>query len=214
MKTFFKDIINFIKSNKILIIVTILSVFCVFYYKTECYCTIIKNVSYSIIAAVIFYIIIDYIPFVRKKKIMRAFIDMEFSKLYGHINQCVNGIISPFSFNPKTYKDKEDYVNDFYSVDLEEKGFISPLQTRKSYLESHKGKIIECSTSILNYREFLSEKELDCLTFIRSSAFLTQILSPRNFDLPDELIDTYPNNQREIGESIYEIYELIKDIEQ
>ena len=212
-----KTLAYFIKNNIIFIIltiITILAVFCVFYYKTECYCTIIKNVSYSIIAAYIFYVTMDYIPFVRKKKIMRNLIDMQLSKLYGIVYDCINGVISPFSLNPKIYKDKEDFANDFYSANLEEKIEKFTSNTRKSYLELNKGKIIEYSISILNYREFLSEKELDSLTLIRSSAFLTQILSPRNFDLPDNLIDTYPNNQREIGESIYEIYELMKEIKQ
>jgi len=210
-------LMNYIKSNTIFIIlafITILSLFYVFYCTTECYCTIIKNVSYSIIAAAIFYVIIDYIPLVRKKKIMRTFIDMQFSKLYGHINQCVNGIISPFSFNPKTYKDKEDFADDFYSVDLEEKieKFIS--NTRKSYLESYRDQINNIVERLLDLHSYLSYKELENLTFIVKSEFLTQSINPHIKGLPPEIIDTYPNNQREIGESIFEIYELIKDIKQ
>ena len=42
--------------------------------------------------------------------------------------------------------------------------------------------------------------------------FSTRYKSLRDIDLLEEYIDTYPNNQREIGESIFEIYELIKDI--
>ena len=44
--------------------------------------------------------------------------------------------------------------------------------------------------------------------------FSTRYKSLRDIDLLEEYIDTYPNNQREIGENIFEIYELIKDIKQ
>lgn len=46
------------------------------------------------------------------------------------------------------------------------------------------------------------------------SKFLTQSINPHIKGPPPEIIDNYPNNQREIGESIFEIYELIKDIKQ
>ena len=212
-----KSLANFIKSNLILIIliiVTILSVFCVFYYKTECYCTIIKNVSYSIIAAAIFYVIIDYIPLVRKKKIMRNIVDMQLSELYGNIYNCVNRIVSPFNLSPKVYKDKYEFVNDFDNIDLEENGFISSSQTRKSYLESHREQIVNIINKLLNLHSYLSNKELENLVRITKSVFLNQPMSPRNFDLPEDVEHSYPNNQREIGESIFEIYELIKDIKQ
>jgi len=41
--------------------------------------------------------------------------------------------------------------------------------------------------------------------------FSTRYKSLRDIDLLEEYIDSYPNNQKEIGESIYEIYELIKN---
>ena len=209
-----KTLASFIKSNLILIIVTVLSVFCVFYFKTECYCTIIKNVSYSIIAAFIFYVIIDYIPFVRKKKIMRNIINMQLSKLYGHIDQCVNRVISPFNLDPKIYKNKDEFTNNFANIDLEEKGFISSLQTRKSYLESHKEQIINIIEKMLDLHSYLSYRELENLTYIAKSTFLTQPIVPQMQNLSPEYKSSYPNNQREIGESIYEIYELIKGIKQ
>lgn len=212
MKTFLKDIVNYIISNIVIIIFVLLSVSCVFYYKTECYCVIFKNVSYSIIAAFVFYIVIDYIPFARKKKIMRVLIDAQFSNLYEHIYHCVNGIISPFAFNPKKYTDKDDFTNDFYGIDLEENVEIFSSKNRKSYLESNKEHIKNIIEKLLDLHPYLSYKELDNISHIINSSFIKKPILPRKIDLPEEYIDSYPNNQKEIGESIYEIYELIKEI--
>ena len=106
----------------------------------------------------------------------------------------------------------EDYADYFYNTDLKELGFIKASQTIESYLESHKEHIINISSSLLDLHSYLSNKELNNLISIINSDFITQPLFPQNHGLTNEDKESYPNNQREIGRSIYEIYKLIKEI--
>ena len=208
--TLWKEICDFFHTHTIIIILVIISLFCVFYFE-DCSVEIIKNISYCIIAAFIFYLIIDYIPYVKKKKLMRIRIQSNLSNLKEHIRLCKESI-TMFSFENKTYKNSEDYADYFYNTDLKELGFIKASQTIESYLESHKEHIINISSSLLDLHSYLSNKELNNLISIINSDFITQPLFPQNHGLTNEDKESYTNNQREIGRSIYEIYKLIKEI--
>ena len=206
------EIRKFIKEYTTITILAVVSLCYVIYCNVDNCSNVFENISYSIIAAMIFYIITDYVPFRRKKKAIRRLIDAQLGKLYNDIENCKKIIISPYSFKPKTYKDSNEYADDFDNVNLEEKGFIDSSQTRKLYLESYKTQIVNTITNILNFDFYLSNKELNNLTDILNSSFIAHQICPKNFDLTDDELASYPNNQREIGESIYKIHELIKEI--
>lgn len=203
--------ITFFKTHKTLIPTTILSLLIVFFTEDKCG-DIFKNISYSIIAAIIIYIFIEYIPFVRKKKIMRILINSKLFELNEHVRLCKEIPITSFSMESKTYKDCKEYAEAFYKSDLEEKSIFSSSQTWKEYLESHKNCIANIISTLLNLHTYFSDKEQKIITAIATSTFLTSPIIPQNHNLPNNVIDSYPNNQKEIGESIYKIYELIKEI--
>lgn len=207
-----KEILKFIKAYKTVSILAAVSLCYAIYCNGNNYSNVFEKISYSIIAATIFYIFTEYVPFRRKEKTMRKLIDAQLRKLYRDIDNCRKRIISPYNFNPKTYKDSNEYADDFDKVNLEEKGFIDSSQTRKLYLESYKIQIVNTITNILNFNLYLSNKEVNNLTDILNSPFIAQPICSKNYDLTDEELASYPNNQREIGKSIYEVHELINEI--
>ena len=220
MNTFFryiilkyKDVRDFFSNHKTLTILTILAVCCMSLLEQD-YSNIFVNVSYSLVAAAIFYVVIDYLPLIRKKKMVRTLIDVKISKLCEYIRLCKNTISNPFDFNSKEYKNSEEYADAFEALDLTEKWGIdsNASQTRKSHLDFYKKEMLECIISLLNYSEFLSEIQLNNLILIKSSVFLTQPICEINRNIPKDMIYSYPNNQRDIGESIYKIDELMKEI--
>ena len=194
-----------------LVIITFLSM-CIIICTTDKLCVSLINILYSIIAAAIFYLIVDYLPFVRKRKSMRILINSKLSELNELIRLCKEIPTSRFNMKSTTYKDCKEYAEEFYKIDLEEKSIFSSSQTWKEYLESHKEQIVENVVTLLNFSDYLTEKELKNLTLIKSSIFIVQPIFPKNNDLTEDIIDSYPNNQKEIGESIYKIHELIKGI--
>lgn len=84
--------------------------------------------------------------------------------------------------------------------------------SKKEYLESHKDRIEFLLNQVLEYHKYLNGEELKIINDLLVSPFLLNSIQPINRDLPDELIAYYPNNQREIGESIYDMSKLVKQI--
>lgn len=207
------NIIKFITDHKMLSFLAILAVLFVLY-SADNYSDILENIAYSYIAAVVFYVVIDYMPSFRRKKIMCIQIKSHMSILNEHIRLCKNTVYNTFDFNSKEYKNSKEYADDFDELDLTEKWGLdsNSLQTRKLYLESQKSVILENIVSLLNYHDFLSDEQLKNLIKIRNSVFLIQPIFEKKYYFEKEQIDLYPNNQKEIGESIYEIDELIKEI--
>ena len=80
-------------------------------------------------------------------------------------------------------------------------------------LESSRAQIKIFVESALFFQEYLSEKELDNLLKIKESLFLREPIRPIEY-IDDEQRTEIPNNQRDMAKSIYDIYELIRAIEQ
>ena len=143
---------------------------------------------------------------------MRILINSKLFELNEHIRLCKE-ILIRFSMESKTYKNCKEYAEDFCKIDLEEKSIFSSSQTWKEYLESHKKCIADIISILFDLHAYLSDKELEILTAIVTSTFLSESIIPQNHDLPNDVNNSFPNNQKEIGESIYKIYEQIKGIE-
>lgn len=207
------NIIKFITDYKMLSFLIILAVLFVLY-SADNYSDILENIAYSYIAAVVFYVVVDYMLSFRRKKIMCIQIKSHMSILNEHIRLCKNTVYNTFDLSSKEYKNSKEYADDFDELDLTEKWGLdsNSLQTRKLYLESQKSVILENIVSLLNYHDFLSDEQLKNLIKIRNSVFLIQPIFEKNYNFEKEQIDLYPNNQKEIGESIYEIDKLIKEI--
>ena len=143
----------------ILAVVTILSI-CITNCIAANFCEFLTNILNSIIAATIFYWIVDYMPFVKKKKIMRILIGSKLFELNEHIRLCKEIPTSRFNIKSTTYKDCKEYAEEFYKINLEEKSIFSSSQTWKEYLESHKKCIADIISTLFDLHAYLSDKEL------------------------------------------------------
>lgn len=54
----------------------------------------------------------------------------------------------------------------------------------------------------------MSLEEVKYIDTILSSYFICNSLEPMDFNVPEEIRHAYPNNQEEIGESIFRMYSL------
>ena len=80
-------------------------------------------------------------------------------------------------------------------------------------LNIYKKEIIDISESLMSsYNSAMSDKQIKFVDELLNSCFIANNISPINFDLPDEYIDSYPNNQRDVCESIYDNSKKVQSI--
>ena len=61
---------------------------------------------------------------------------------------------------------------------------------------------------ISSYSFYMSNKELDYINKVLNSYFIMNSITPMDFSIPEEMRINYPNNQEEIGKSLYGLYML------
>ena len=171
---------------------------------------IILNLSYSYLAAYIFYIVVEWLPSLKRKSVIKSYIKYHISKIREHISICTN-IQYRFAYlgqenkpyiGYKPYKSRKVFVREFGAKELH----------GLELLESSRAQIKIFVESALFFQEYLSEKELDNLLKIKESLFMKESIRPIEYTI-DEQRTEIPNNQRDMARSIYDIYELIKAIE-
>lgn len=170
---------------------------------------IIVNISYSYIAATIFYFVMDYLPNLHRKKIMRRKIKSYLVQIKVSILQCIKDINLYNFIQPSQILSRKDFIKQFSSKDLTLPcDYLTILQRNKIELNL----LVDFLLTIQN---FLSDKEFHNLLNIKDSLFLTQSIRPIDYIETEhgERMECPGSNQEEIANSIYVIYELIKEIE-
>lgn len=169
---------------------------------------IILNLSYSYLAAYMFYIVMNWLPGLRRKSIVKSYTKYHLLKIREHISICTNsqhlyalsGRKSYAGYAP--YQSREEFIAEFGEAQL----------LNLDIIESSRVKIKQLVDSILIFVEYLSEEELENLLKVKESLFLKESIRPIEY-ADEEQKTEIPNNQRDMAESIYHIYELIKVIE-
>ena len=63
-----------------------------------------------------------------------------------------------------------------------------------------------------SYNNAMNAKQIKFVDELLNSYFILNNIRPINFDLPDEYINDYPNNQWDVCESIYDNYKKVQSI--
>ena len=58
----------------------------------------------------------------------------------------------------------------------------------------------------------MNHKQIEFIIVVLRSRFIVEPINAKDFNIPQEILATYPNNQEEIGRSIFELYILSKNI--
>ena len=170
---------------------------------------IFANIAYSIIAATIFYLIIDVVPTYKKNQIIRNRINRLFTRVKEEIRLC-KSVLYPFVLDNSLSRD--EYVAEFEKLDLKAKYISENGISIEQYLIRRQGKLELLLNQLLEYNQHLKIDELEVINNILKSVFLMNSIQPIDTDVPEQELYAYPNNQREMGESIFDISELIKRI--
>jgi len=172
---------------------------------------ILLTLSYSYAAAYLFFILHDWLPQRFRRRIAKNYIEREMMHLKELLRLC-SFLLYPFFSISETDLSKEKFMETAGRKDLNNKSFVGS-KTIMEQLNIYKKEIIDISESLMSsYNSSMSDKQINFVDELLSSCFIANNISPINFDLPDEYIDSYPNNQWDVCESIYDNYKKVQSI--
>ncbi len=170
--------------------------------KAEKINAILLTLSYSFLASTLFYILNVWMPDYYSRKINKELI----SKLKQSIKDSLNDVVR--KVNPLDMNDfkEEKFVDKFIGIDLSGPYPIGEQYSTKDFI-INKMMIVDscCNTLLQKYGAQLSSEDIEFLLNTLSSFALRNHLIIRDFNLPKEY--ECPNNQREYGESLLDLYQ-------
>lgn len=171
----------------------------------------VTAISYSILAASIFYLINEFWPQLTRREIIQK----QIQQCLKNIEQDLKFLISlprPFpllDIRPKITEYTEDsYVSEFCELNLLKRSNPDALSLEEVINRTRREIKENCHQLMISYNSNMSAKELMYIDKVLSSNFITHSLTPIIFDLPPQELIQYPSNQRFVGQSIYQLYSL------
>ena len=170
----------------------------------------LESLSFSYLAAAIFYLLNEFIPQRRKNEVYADHIKRQILSIKEYIRQIVYSI-DPFKMDENKYT-LQTFAKTFADKDLKTK-----LMDGQTDLESYINKrreLVEtrCDQLLSSYGNVMSYKEINYINTILKSDFICNQLVSIDFNVLEQYISSYSNNQQTIGYSIFKLYELGKDI--
>ncbi len=175
--------------------------------------TKLLNIAYSTFAAALFNFVLVFMPFRRRISLVRTLVDNDLSKLRECARLCRQSIVPVFSFEERNWNDADDYVKQFCETDLYEvweksdKREITILQR----IEHLRDEMKDTLDHLVVYREYLDMEQLELIIQIQSSELFKSPIEPIVFDLLKEDRVHKTENQKAIGQSIYEVYDSLRN---
>ena len=204
---------RFIKERKWIIIVGLIACLIIAIirftdWKPLGYCTkadsvnyTLETISFSVLAAIIFWFVNDYSRYRKRRAIAVNHISRQIGIITELIRQMVDAV-EPFSLKPKKYS-LESFKDIFNKKDLHDEFYGGSRKIVDVYTE-YKNKIELIAEGLLaSYSEYMTSDELKYLDELLRSYLIRNTITPTDFSIPIEERHFFPSNQEEIGESIY-----------
>ena len=170
---------------------------------------ILLTLSYSYTAAYLFYFLNDWLPMRLRRRIAQNYVEREMRQLKELLRLCIL-LLYPFSSISETDLSKDKFMEIVGRKDLMTPSVIGS-KTIIEQLNIYKREITDISESLMSsYNNAMNAKQIKFVDELLNSYFILNNIRPINFDLPDEYIDSYPNNQWEVCESIYDNYKKVQ----
>ena len=172
--------------------------------KAERINTAILNLSYSIVSASIFYLVMEYFPTLSKRQVARKRVSRQLCDIKEQLRIIVQCELLLFSLDNNK---SEKFVVEFEKTNLNESSLLNPDITKAQSINDRKECIGNISNNILeSYYTVLTMEQSNFLGVVLQSDFLNIVLRPTIWLEDGCSVSDYPDNQKEIGESIYKLY--------
>ena len=178
--------------------------------------TKLLNIAYSIFAAALFNLVLVFMPFRRRISLVKKLVNNDLSKLRECARLCRQSIVPAFSFEERDWNDAGEYVKQFCETNLHEvreksdKRTITILQR----IEHLRDEMKDTLDHLIVFREYLDMEQLELIIQIQSSELFKSPIDPIIFDIPEEDRVYKADNQKAIGQSIYEMYDSLRNYNQ
>ena len=160
------------------------------------------TLSYSLVAAGLFYFLNDWFPMRFRRHVAEAHVKREMRQLREQLRLCTFSLY-PFNFTMT----KEEFMNVAGRKDFNEPFLGGSSKTILEQLNNYREKIIEISENLMSsYYAVMNDEEIEVVSEILNSFFVANVIVPIDHNVEDEYIDSCPNNQQEVCESIYDEY--------
>ncbi|MBQ5981360.1 MAG: hypothetical protein IJL54_04225 [Prevotella sp.] len=164
---------------------------------------IILTLSYSYTAAYVFYFLHDWLPMRFRRRIAQNYVEREMRQLKEFLRLCML-LLYPFSSISETDLSKDKFMEIAGRKNLMAPSIIGS-KTILEQLNIYKQRITDISETLMSsYYDAMNDKHIKFVYELLNSCFISNKITPIVFDLPDEYIDSYPNNQWDVCESIYD----------
>lgn len=172
---------------------------------------IILTLSYSYTAAFFFYFLHDWLPLRFRRGIAQNYVKREIRHLKELLRLCML-LLYPFSSLSETDLSKDKFMEIVGRKDLNSPSIIGS-KTIIEQLNIYKKEITVISENLMSsYNSAMSDKQIKIVDELLKSYFIANSILPINFELPEEYIDSYPNNQWDVCGSIYDINKKVHSI--
>lgn len=190
----------------------LLSLVIIFACSTDGKYSKLLNISYSLFAAALFDLVLVYIPRSRKVSFVKDLVDSDFFRLCEYARLCRLSIEPAYSLEKKNWRSKEEYVAQFNKTNLYEVWSKSEetSATRLQRIVYLRNEMKDTIDHLMMYREYLNMDQFEALTQILSSKLFKSPIEPIVWEIPEETRIHKFDNQKEIGESIYEVYDFLR----
>ncbi len=166
----------------------------------------LETISFSVLAAIIFWVVNDFSSYRKRKSIAVNHINRQIWTIKELVRQMIEAV-EPFSLEPKRYS-LESFKNVFNQKDLYD-GFYGGSRKIVDVYTEYANRIELIAEELLaSYSEYMTYDELKYLDELLRSFLIRNRISPMDFSIPIEDRHFFPSNQEEIGESLYLISKM------
>lgn len=120
-------------------------------------------------------------------------------------------VITPFNLQQDKELSQIEFIEQFMQKDLEDKCYFSKSTRIIEYLESLKKDIIFNIEYLLTYNGYLTLEQYTLLLEILDDPYLIQRIIPK-IDVDKEYQSAWNDNQKEMGLSLYALYEKVRKV--
>lgn len=180
--------------------------------RADDYNEIIRNLSYSYLAAFVFYILTVTLPHWKMRSKVKKALDRKINCIRSNYKSCVDCVLS-LDKNPKDELSKEEVIKNFKSVSYKSKCRFSinnPNESILGFINRNHQYIIHLSEELLEYKLWLSADTIAQIEEIRNSQLpgFIFMMSKSNFERPEDEVKM----REKLAGYVYGLWDLSKKI--
>lgn len=206
------------------IVIAIISLYAIIQIEFECafwicysenadkYNRVISNLSYSYLAAAIFYFLTVTLPYLKLRSKIKKALNRKISNIRSNYKACVDSVL-PMGENPKDEISEEEVIKNFRAVSYKDAcrfSLINPKESILGFINRNHQYIVHLSEELLEYKPWLSAKSIAQIEDIRNSRLpgFIMMMSKCNFEKPEDEMKM----REQLAGYVYGLWDLSKKI--